>query len=353
MLFRETPLVMAFTADIPEPGNWQVHDDCGVPVLIVRNRDGVAKAYLNACRYRGARLTGGQCGKQKRFTCPYHAWTYDLDGVLIGLPSEALFGDVERASLGLIELPRAEKYGMIFVRPSLGEPVDVDEVMGKAAGGFAGWHLERNTLIGERAIVTDANWKLALDTYFENSHFHVLHADAFGPLKVANVAHHWRWGPDDRNFSIAWQSKSIVALRDEPEASWGDVHEHFSIQNFIFPNPVIALYPDTCSVFQLYPGDTVGEQRTRMRFHSRSAEPSPEQAAIIQARFETFYHVLQTDDYKMVGQAFHALSSGLVPAMLFGRNEPALHWLHETFENATFAGRATMMTPLKRGVSKA
>ncbi|WP_286711052.1 aromatic ring-hydroxylating dioxygenase subunit alpha [Sphingomonas sp. 67-41] len=348
-LFRETPLLMAFTADMPNPGDWRVHDDTGVPVLVVRGRDGIAKAFLNACRHRGARLTEGLCGSQKRFTCPYHAWTYDTAGKLIGLPSETLFGEVDRATLGLIELPLAEQYGMIWVRPTPGDPIDPAAIMGPGTGGFEGWHLEGNTLIGERDIVTDANWKLALDTYFENYHFHVLHAEAFGPFKVPNVAHHWRWGEKNRNFSIAWPSKSITALSDTPEAEWGDVHEHFSIQNFFFPNTAIAIYPDTCSVFQIYPGEKLGEQRTRMRFYSRNPEPTAEQTAVIQGRFETFYHVLQNEDYTMVGQAFKAISSGLMPAMLFGRNEPALNWLHESLEEATFGNRPTMMSTFGLG----
>lgn len=352
ILFRQTPLLAAFTADMPRPGDWRVHDDAGVPMLIVRGRDGTARAFLNACRHRGARLTDGACGNQARFTCPYHAWTYDGAGTLIGLPSASLFGEVDRAALALVELPAAERDGMIFVRPEPGPPIDIDAVLGDG-GGLAGWHLERNALIGERDIVTPANWKLALDTYFENYHFHVLHAEAFGPIKVANVAHHWRWGPDNRNFSIAWPSKSIAALRDQPAAEWGDVHEHFSIQNFIFPNTVIAIYPDTCSVFQLYPGDTVGEQRTRMRFYSRNPEPTAGQQELILSRFETFYRVLQDEDYTMVAQAYQALGTGLVPAMLFGRNEPALGWLHEALEQATLGERPSMMAPRRSQVAVA
>lgn len=345
-LFAQTPLVAAFTADMPSPGDWRVHDDAGAPMLVVRGRDGVVRAFLNACRHRGARLTVGACGNQKRFTCPYHAWTYDAAGKLIGLPSDTLFGEVDRADLNLVELPAAERYGMIFVRPSPGAPVDVDAIMGDG-GGFAGWRLDRNTLVGERDIVTQANWKLALDTYFENYHFQVLHAEAFGPLKVPNVAHHWRWGAGSRNFSIAWPSRSISALREAPEAGWGDVHEHFSIQNFIFPNTVVAIYPDTCSVFQIYPGDSVGEQRTRMRFYSRNPAPTQEQQDLILGRFETFYHVLQNEDYTMVAQAYRALCTGMVPAMLFGRNEPALTWLHQALEEATFGDRPTMMAPYR------
>ena len=223
---------------------------------------------------------------------------------------------------------------MIFVVATPGAEMDLDRRLEGGLAEIAGWHFERCKLIGERDIVTEANWKLALDTYTENYHFQVLHAEAFGPIKVPNVAHHWRWGQDLRNWSLAWPSKSITGLHAVPESEWGDVHEHFSIMHYIFPNTVIAIYPDTCNVMQVYPGGSVGEQRTRMRFFSRTAEPTAQQEALIAGRFENFYHVLQNEDYLMVKTAFRNIATGLLPTIVVGRNEPALGWIHEGLEQA-------------------
>jgi phenylpropionate dioxygenase-like ring-hydroxylating dioxygenase large terminal subunit len=350
-LFRKLPLVMAFTADLPSSGDWRVHEDTDVAVLIVRTSSGKVRAFLNACRHRGAKLTLTACGNQKRFTCPYHAWTYDADGRLIGVPAESLFGEIDRASLGLVELPAEERAGMIFVVPEVGGELDLDTFLGTGAPDLAGWHFERNTFIGERDLVTRANWKLALDTYCENYHFQVLHAEAFGPYKVPNCAYHWRWGDRARNWTLAWPSKSLEAMRQVPEEQWGDIHEHFSMLHFIFPNTVIAMYPDSCTLMQPYPGKEVGEQHTRMRYYSRTPNPSVEKAKMIDDRLETFYHVLQNEDYLMVETAFRNIESGLLPQIVFGRNEPALAWLHESLDEAVRGNSAQRLASDSAGLA--
>jgi phenylpropionate dioxygenase-like ring-hydroxylating dioxygenase large terminal subunit len=85
-LFLERPQLIALSADLPNPGDFYATDIAGKPILIVRGKDGVAKAFLNACRHRGVKLAEG-CGHGQGFTCPYHGWTYNNDGELISVPS--------------------------------------------------------------------------------------------------------------------------------------------------------------------------------------------------------------------------------------------------------------------------
>ena len=347
LLFRQMPVVVALSADLPNAGDWQQHEDTGVPILVVRNKEGKLKAFLNACRHRGAKLTSEPCGNQKRFTCPFHAWTFDTDGKLIGFPAQSLFGDVDRADLSLVELPCEERAGLVFVQAQPGATFDLDVILQGGLADLEGWHLDRNKLIGERDLVTKSNWKLALDTYCENYHFQSLHAKDFGPYKVPNCAHHWQWGDRNRNWTLAWPSNSLETMRDVPEEQWGDIHAHFSMLHFIFPNTVIAMYPDTCNVMQVYPGENVGEQLSRMRFYSRTPNPTKEQEDIIMGRFETFYHVLQNEDYLMVRTAFKNIATGIMPPLLFGRNEPALTWLHEALEDATRGNAPSQLTPVE------
>ncbi len=351
-LFRNMPIVVAMSADIPNPGDWREHDLTGVPILVVRNGSGAVKAFLNACRHRGAKLTSEPCGNQRRFSCPYHAWTYDTDGKLIGLPANNLFGDVERGTLGLVALPCEERAGMIFVQPQPGTEFDLEADLAGGLEVLEGWNYSQNKLIGERDLVSEANWKLALDTYCENYHFHVLHAKDFGPLKVHNCAHHWRWGKDERCWTLAWPSNSLESMRNVPESEWGDIHSHFSMLHYIFPNTVIAMYPDTCNLMQVFPGSNVGEQVSLMRFYSRTPEPSTEQEKVIMGRFETFYRVLQNEDYLMVKTAYQNLKTGLMPPMIFGRNEPALNWTHRAIESVV-PWNGPSMTELKSNATVA
>jgi phenylpropionate dioxygenase-like ring-hydroxylating dioxygenase large terminal subunit len=340
-LFRETPLVVAFTAELPEPGNFKLHEETGASVLVVRNEQGMAKAFVNACRHRGAKMTEEPCGKQKRFTCPYHAWSFDLNGALAALPANNLFGDVDKSTLGLIELPCEERHGMIYAVLTPGATMDLDGFLSGGEDLLWGWHLERNTLVGRRNLETRANWKAALDSYCENYHFHVLHPGDFG-YKVINCAHHVRYGDKGQHWYIAWPSKSLEELRNVPESEWEDAHRHFSILHFIYPNTIMALYPETFSVMQLYPGTVVSEQVTKMTFFSRESEPTEEVKAIIQNRFDIFYKVLQQEDYWVAAGAYQNIESGLLPEVLIGRNEPALIWLHDALDEGVG------MAPAKR-----
>lgn len=332
-LFRKTPLMLALSCEVPEPGDFKLHELAGVPLLITRDKAGTARVFLNACRHRGVKVTSTPCGHASRFTCPYHAWSFGIDGSLLALPAENLFGEVDKSTLGLVEFPSQERYGMIFGVLTPGAPLDVDAFLGDGAEHIAGWHMERNALVAERPLETKANWKLALDTFTENYHFHVLHAADFH-YKAVNCAAHWRFGDKQRHWMLGWPSKSLEDLRDMSEDEWGQVNDHFSMLYYIFPNTIIALYPDTCSIMQMFPGSDVGDQTTTMKFFARTATPTAEKSKLIADRLEVFHKVLQQEDYMVCGQAWETIRTGLFPELLYGRNEPALAWTHEALDGA-------------------
>src|SRR5262249_38850931 len=104
VLFRRHPLLVALSCELPQPGDWRSDDYTGVPILLVRDRRGTARAFLNVCRHRGAKVAQG-CGNAKAFACPYHAWSYDLSGRLTFVPDERNFPGLEPERRGLRPLP--------------------------------------------------------------------------------------------------------------------------------------------------------------------------------------------------------------------------------------------------------
>lgn len=162
VLFRRHPLVMGFASDWPAPGSFSTDDHAGLPVLIVRGRDNRLRAFLNVCRHRGAKVAQG-CGKARLFSCPYHAWTYDLAGQVMGIPDERCFPDVRSERASLVELPLCEKHGLVWVIPTADGSTnfDIDPWLGGlaeelASFGFASWSFYDRRLIPETM-----NWRLS------------------------------------------------------------------------------------------------------------------------------------------------------------------------------------------------
>src|SRR5260370_5532444 len=118
LLFRKHPIVVAFSGQVRKAGDFVVHNDTGQPILVVRGTDGVLRAFLNVCRHRSATVEQKPCGANKRaFVCPYHGWSYDLTGKLVGITDGAWFGEVDRSTHGLRPLAVAERCGLVFVVP--------------------------------------------------------------------------------------------------------------------------------------------------------------------------------------------------------------------------------------------
>ena len=167
------------SGDIPEPGDMLLFDAAGLAILIVRARSGELRAFLNMCMHRGARLVS-DCRRRNLVTCPFHGWSFDLDGRLVGLPGAVSFEGVERADRGLIPVPVAEWAGLIFVKAHAGdEAIDAEAWLGELATVVAGLALADAVPIKHSRIDVEANWKFTLDTYGEGYHFAALHPTTF------------------------------------------------------------------------------------------------------------------------------------------------------------------------------
>jgi phenylpropionate dioxygenase-like ring-hydroxylating dioxygenase large terminal subunit len=118
-LFFGEPLVLCLSGAMPTPGSYTTTEILGVPLLLTRDADGRVHSFANVCRHRGVRVADGH-GQARRFTCPFHAWVYDLEGKLAGVPVAAGFEGMCREDKGLVELPVAERYGLVVGRLRLG-----------------------------------------------------------------------------------------------------------------------------------------------------------------------------------------------------------------------------------------
>jgi len=337
VLFLGQPLVLCLSGALPGPETYRTVDMCGTPVLLVRDADGRVRSFANVCRHRGVRVADG-AGTVKKFTCPFHAWTYNLDGSLFRVPVSEAFEGMRFERKGLVELPVTEGYGLIVGRLRPGAGVDIDEFLGPELAGelamldFASWAPHGETHEHEVA----ANWKVTLDTFRENYHFNFLHRKTLAKYAYGGVLTFDAFGPHLRNASAL---RSIDVLRDVPEAEWGDAAQHFSYQYQLFPNTAMTFDARHIELWQILP---VAPDRSSV-IHTAYLRPGlsdAERAKAVDMAPWICETVVDGEDFWVAARTEPGVRTGLLETVVFGRNEPAPQHLHRGFAAALSAADA-------------
>jgi len=323
VLFREQPIVVAMTAQVPSPGDWVTFDLPNLPVLVVRGEDGVARAFVNACRHRGVAVCQEPSGHGRKLVCPFHAWTYDTTGALDVIPDAEAVTDVDPAELGLVELPASEALGFVWLKPPgsdvaqhLGEPLALE----LAGLELADHHHFRSTI-----LEVECNWKLMYDTFLEFYHGVYAHKSTLAHLMQRNLVHFDQMG---EHWRMAAAKKSVATLADTPESDW-DVLAHVVVSYDIFPNLAVNLHGDHTAVYRIVP-DPVRADRCLWHFTMLTPEPVTSEKAIGYFA-KNFDYIVATgrEDMAMASSTQRGLTSGANDSLIYSRYEPVLAWFHD------------------------
>jgi phenylpropionate dioxygenase-like ring-hydroxylating dioxygenase large terminal subunit len=328
VLFRTQPLVFCLSGALPKPSSYLAIEMLGVPILLTRDTHGQVHAFANMCRHRGVRVVDGH-GESRRFTCPFHAWVYDLEGQLVGVPVAEGFEGMCREDKGLVELPVAEGYGLVVGRVRPGEPIDIESYLGPGLTeelsllDYADWELA-----GEpHAHQVNANWKVTLDTYRENYHFNHLHRNTLAEYAYGGVLTFDAFGPHVRNASAI---RTIDQIRGQPDDEWEDPARHFSYQYSLFPNVCLTFDCRHVELWQILPVDTHTSRVHHMQ-HYRPGLSGEESAKLAEMAPWICEAVVDGEDFWVAGRTEPGIRTGLVSTAVFGRNEPAPQHLHRGF----------------------
>jgi len=328
-VFKRVPLMLAASAELPNPGDFKTIEVVGAPILITRGQDGSVHAMLNACTHRGANLAITETGNAKRFVCPYHGWTFGQAGELIGVASAEEFGPVDKACYSLKNLPVTERAGLIWVNLDRDAHLGFDAFLSGYDRmldqfGFKNWHF-----LAKR-VIKGPNWKVAYDGYLDFYHIPVLHRETFGP-DMPNQAIYSAWGPHQR---VQFPLFDYADLEATPEDKW-PVETLLEGVWTIFPHISIASFGGGrigkggrgVMISQLLPGDKVGESLTTQIYlleeppTAQSLEDSVEQFAFLRK-------VVEDEDYITGFGLQRALKAGAIEKVTFGRNETGAQRFH-------------------------
>jgi len=204
-LLRRLPVAFCPSAALPENGSFVARTAVGTPLIVVRGDDGVVRAFRNACRHRGIPVAQGS-GCTRAFVCPYHAWTYGLDGRLKHVPGDDGFPNLDHEQHGLVPVTAEEKGGLVFVTQE-------DPVSSGALADMPDLLTAEQTVFDASEFTDEANWKLIAETSMEGYHIKALHNRTFFPYGFDNLNVVETYGPNSR---IIFPFRRIEKLRDIP-----------------------------------------------------------------------------------------------------------------------------------------
>ena len=329
-VFLESPIAVALSLEVPSPNHFLTQTVMGIPLLITRDREGIIHTFINVCRHRGARVCPDEKGKRARFSCPYHAWTYSNQGDLIGIYGEESFGEVDRAKMGLTELPCGERAGVIFVGLTPGKKFDLDSWLGEFADKLASQDLVNWHLYTERWL-SGSGWKATLDGYLEVYHHDSVHGKTVGPHTVGNLLVHDTWGPHQR---MAFARKNITELNNVEPETWTSPEQYIRVVHSAFPNlSISAILGGHCLVGFIYPGTTSTTTLTRQLILSAEEPTTESQIQEVETFSQMTLQAVRDEDYALVATVQEALDSGANESFLIGRNEPAVQHYHRAIKS--------------------
>jgi phenylpropionate dioxygenase-like ring-hydroxylating dioxygenase large terminal subunit len=338
-LFETFPLALIASSEIAHPNDYLVRNAVGRSILLTRDEDGVAHAFLNYCRHRGAEPAQG-CGNARRFSCPYHAWVYDTKGQLVGMPLRDRHDGLELEQYGLVELPSEERHGFVWVVLRRDHPIDVAAHLGELDAEIASLGCDKMqyySSIAEAPLA--ANWKSVAEGLLEGLHVPYVHADTFNlnPQAVnVDLAFYDAIGPHVRWGLPMFGKDEAERLRALPEDEW---RPEESIGCIWLLSPGLLLAHELYGVIyaDLTPGDRVDQAFFRYGWLSPVAEPpagmpTPEEMAARAARA-----VVQ--DQAVWEGCGRGLARGAHGYELIGRNEKGVQLFHEVLARQTgYAG---------------
>lgn len=322
-LFKTLPIPFCPSAALTKPGDYIAREAAKTPLIVVRGKDGKARAFKNACRHRGSELVAGK-GCAGAFVCPYHGWSYGLDGALIGIPHEDGFPDFDKLSNNLAEVTTIEQNGIIFVIQQ--DPTESQTTAMKMLQGLPDVLKSDQIIFAETEMVVEANWKLHLESFLEGYHIKPAHKTTFFPFGYDNVNVIEFSGPHAR---VTFPFRRIETLKETAPEDY-DVSNKLTYVNHLFPNIILAELSHHLSFGVIEPV-SVSQTKITTYHLTRSTDEAGRDTAIEDAKRDLAFvnETGQKEDIDLVTGIQKSLHSGANEVFTFGAFEPAIIHFHK------------------------
>ncbi len=328
VLFRHRPVVACLAGAVASAGDYVSLTAGGVPVVVVRGDDGELRGFRNVCRHRASSVVSGCGSRASSLRCPFHAWTYRLDGSLLARPQAGEgFTGTDESELGLAPVPVGEACGVVFVRPEGDDPVNAPWLVGDASHDLDDFAVGDYVPFDRWESSWPCNWKLLVDTFLESYHVFSLHRTTVGRYYLSQPMTYKGYGP---NLRFQTCQKSILELAEAPEKEW-DLLSRATVEYLIAPNTILSHSVDHFAVYQFLP---TAVDSTDVTMTLYTPEPVTDQTRPHYERtLELHQKVGAGEDFPQAVKIQQSLASGLVTETLIGRHEVALNHFHQALDS--------------------
>ena len=335
-IFKRHWLLVGHLGEIPEPGDYLTFDVAGERALVIRDDDGVARAFHNVCRHRGSCLVDRPRGHCERLlVCPFHGWTYGRDGTLRGVPQRQTFPGLELIQHGLVPVELEAWHGFAFVRFG-GDGPAVAELTASLHDELAPYRLDEvQPLPWSSQVTMEVNWKLFHDV--DNEGYHVpighpaletLYGNGYweGMVNEFVAASYGTVGYGSPYWSVGRYQALLPSFDHLPEAR----QRVWAYYGF-YPNQVMVLYPEMVEFYQTIPLDT---GRTIVRSKTYGLPDDRRQTHVARYLNERINGGVAREDERYVSRLGEAMRSSVLPRDRLSTLEAGVAGFHEQVRKA-------------------
>lgn len=316
------------TDQVAAPGQFVSLELAGEPLVVVRGQDAVIRGFFNVCRHHAAAVVTAEEGSASSLRCPYHGWTYGLDGALKGTPDFSEVCNFERSSSGLVPVATSIREPWVFVRlertgASLDQYFSPDLI-----ARLQGLNLDRLTWTERRRYSLACNWKVFVDNYQDGGyHVNTVHLGLAGALDYSQYR--------TDNFAHCGVQSSPIKPSDDPlvnKVRTGD----FAYYWWIFPNLMVNLYQGVMDTNLVLP---LGPDRCRVFFDFYFADTEGPAAQKFIADSMAVAHQVQLEDQEVCEEVQRGLKSRSYDTGRFSvKRESGGYHFHQLLAKALRAG---------------
>lgn len=327
-LLRRMPIPLTVSAMLPKPKMAFAMNRFGLPILLTRDAAGVVHAFLNACTHRGSKVVEAEephaCS---RMTCPYHAWTYDMGGQLIGVPRAEVFPTLNKSEQGLRRLPVSESGGLIWVGLDPDHEPDFSDTKGQLTADLDAFGLPGMHVFARKTYDLKANWKILIETFLETYHVPPLHKNTVAQF-FAEVPTIFTWmGPHSRQTT----GRSHFT-RADLDLDVSQLHKLVTHAYQLFPTAMLVTSPYHFNFVTVAP---LAANRTIVDCYL--VTPGPATTPKLQDLYERSFEynmttVFGNEDFRAAEMVQAGLDSGAISTVYFGGLEKALDDYHRTID---------------------